>query len=231
MTICIAALYENGKGCILASDKMVTVRWPISYEYEHEEVEKIAELEHSGPIYALTSGDVLFADEVIEDAKRKVIAAKTIGTANIAETMRVSYQSMRRQIIVRNELESRGLDLATYMQGQQKLLPQVAFGINQVFRTYNPMVQFVVAGKDEESCHIYTITNPGQKVCHDAIGYVAIGTGGLHAIYQFLDSEYRKSMKKKEVLEIVELAKKRSEKAPGVGKGKEIREIGGVVND
>lgn len=231
MTICIAALCENGKGCILASDKMVTVRFPMGYEYEHEEVEKIVELEQSGPIYALISGNVLFADEVIEDAKRKVIAAKTIGTANIAETMRVSYQSIRRQVIVHNELESRGLDLPTYLQNQQKLLPQLALMINQVFRTYDPMVQFVIAGKDEDSCHIYTITNPGQKVCHDAIGYVAIGTGAPHAIYQFLDLEYRKSMTKKEVTEIVRLAKKRSEKAPGVGRETQITEIGGIVND
>lgn len=231
MTICIAALYENGKGCILASDKMVTVQFPMGYEYENKEVQKIVEIEHSGPVYVLTSGNILFADEILEEAKRKVTAGKIIGTVNISEIIRTSYQSVRRQVIIHNELEPRGLDLPTYIQNQQKLLPQLALLINQVFKTYNPRVEFVVAGKDEGSCCIYTITNPGQKICHNVIGYVAIGTGGPHAIYQFLDSEYKKSMEKKEVLEIVELAKKRSEKAPGVGKATEIREIGGTAND
>lgn len=43
MTICIAALYKNGEGCILASDRMVTVHFPMGYEYENEEVKKIIE--------------------------------------------------------------------------------------------------------------------------------------------------------------------------------------------
>lgn len=103
--------------------------------------------------------------------------------------------------------------------------------IDQSFKTYNPRVDFVIAGKDENSCYIYTITNPGQKVCHNAIGYVAVGSGGPHAIYQFLDSEYKKSMDKEEVIAIVKSAKKRSEKAPGVGRETQITEIGGVTND
>lgn len=231
MTICIAALYKNGEGCILASDRMVTVHFPMGYEYENEEVEKIIEIEHSGPIYALISGDVLFANEVIEKTKREITAAKTVGTANTAEAIRASYQLIRRQVIIHNELEPRGLDLPGYLNDQQRLLPQLVLAIDQSFKTYNPRVDFVIAGKDEDSCCIYTITNPGQKVCHNAIGYVAVGSGGPHAIYQFLDSGYKKSMEKEEVIAIVKLAKKRSEKAPGVGRETQITEIGGITND
>ncbi len=231
MTICIAALCENGAGCILASDKMVTVHFPMGYEFENEEVKKIVEIEHSGPAYVIISGDIIFADEVIEKAKQTIIAEKITSTASIVEAIRTAYQLIRREMVVQSRLEPLGFTLSTFTENQQKLQAQVVLSIHQAFQTHNPGVEFVVAGKDEDSSHIYIIRNPGLKACYDTIGYVAIGSGGPHATYQFLDSEYRKSMKKKEVLEIVKLAKERSEKAPGVGRGTQITEIGGVTHD
>ena len=59
MTVCIAALYGNGAGCILVSDKMTTARIPLMYEFENEEVEKIAKIADN--IYVMISGDVFFA--------------------------------------------------------------------------------------------------------------------------------------------------------------------------
>ena len=44
MTICIAALYDNGKGAVLASDQMITASIPIGYEFEHQEITKIVPL-------------------------------------------------------------------------------------------------------------------------------------------------------------------------------------------
>ena len=41
MTICVAALYGNGAGVVLASDQMVTAHFPIGYEFEHDETKKI----------------------------------------------------------------------------------------------------------------------------------------------------------------------------------------------
>ncbi len=66
MTICIATLYDNGKGCILCSDQMVTAHIPMGYEYESDDVDKMIAVCKSSPIHALTSGDVLGANEMIE---------------------------------------------------------------------------------------------------------------------------------------------------------------------
>jgi len=41
MTVCIAALYDDGKGCVLTSDQMTTAHFPIGYEFESDEVEKL----------------------------------------------------------------------------------------------------------------------------------------------------------------------------------------------
>ncbi len=89
--------------------------------------------------------------------------------------------------------------------------------IDRAFAEFNARVDFILAGKDDSQCGIYSISNPGQLTCHNPIGYAAVGSGSPHAIYSIIDSKYKKSMKKEAVENIVREAKKRSEVAPGVG--------------
>ena len=223
MTICIALLYDKGQGCLLASDQMTTGHIPIGYEFENEEIEKIVKISEN--VYVLTSGDVLFAREVINIVTQRIITDNIHVVSGIAEAIRGAYQLVRRTRVVRNELEPRGMDLNIFLNNQQKLLPQLVLVIDQAFRTYNPMTEFIIAGKDKDSCHIYTIVNPGDLMCHDPIGFVAIGTGGPHAVYSMIASDYKKSMDKEKAKKVIEEAKKRSEVAPGVGKLTTIIEL------
>ncbi len=217
MTICIAALYENGKGCILCSDQMVTAHIPMGYEYESDDVDKMIGICKSSPIHALTSGDVLAANEIIELAKKNAESLGISTTSGIAELLREAYQTVRRNVIIQNELEPRGLDLNTFHGLHQRLLSTVVQMIDRAFAEFNARVDFILAGKDDNQCGIYSISNPGQSSCHNPIGYAAVGTGAPHAIYSIIGSNYKKSMKKEDVENIVREAKKRSEVAPGVG--------------
>lgn len=223
MTICIAALYGNGVGCILASDQMTTAHFPIGYEFENEEVEKIVKINEN--VYVLISGDVLFANEVINLTNQRIKIDNIQAVSGIAEALRSSYQSVRRNRIARNELEPRGIDLNGYLGMQQRLLPALVQIIDQAFRTFNPLVEFIIAGKEGSSCHIYTVLNPGDLICHDPVGFVAIGTGGPHAVYSLIESNYKKSLNKETVKEFVNKAKERSEVAPGVGKKTKMAEL------
>lgn len=218
MTICIAALYGNGAGCVLISDQMTTAHFPIGYEFETDEVEKIVRIDDDVCVYALISGDVLFANEVIEQARRQINIDNIKETPGIAEAIRNAYQQIRIMHIIRNELEPRGLDINTYFDRQQSLLAPLVQMIDNAFRGFNPKVGFIVAGKDESSAHIFTVINPGDLTCNDAIGYVAIGTGAPHAIYSLIEANYKKSLDKEKVEGLLKAAKKRSEVAPGVGK-------------
>ena len=222
MTICIAALYENGKGCVLASDQMVTAHFPIGYEFESDEVDKIVNVCSAAPIHTLIAGDVFFANNILEMAKKEAEVKGISTTPGIAELVRKSYQTVRRNVIIHTQLESRGLDINTYYNSHQRLLPQIVQIIDNMFATYSAKVDLIVAGMGESKCNIYTITNPGQIVCNDPIGYSAIGTGAPHAIYSLIESNYKKSLSKKEVEELVTKAKERSEVAPGVGKKTKI---------
>ena len=72
MTVCIAALYDRGAGAVLVSDKMVTARIPMGYEFEHDETTKIIKLDDGGSVYALISGDVMRGNEILDVAKAQL---------------------------------------------------------------------------------------------------------------------------------------------------------------
>jgi len=225
MTICIAALYENGKGCVLASDQMTTARFPIGYEFENEEIKKIIKVRETTVAYLLIAGDVLFANEVLEAVRKDVDAKGITATPVIAELFRQHYQTVRKQHIIRHELEPRGLTLDLYYQAHQKLVQAVVMMIDNALKTGNPRTELIVTGFGESGCSVFSIINPGDLFCHDAIGFVAVGSGGPHAVYSLIESGYKKSMDAKTVYELVEKAKHRSEVAPGVGKGTEMVSI------
>lgn len=215
MTVCVAALCDGGKDYVLASDQMVTAHFPIGYEFESEEVEKICEIIDN--IYVLVAGDVLFAHLVFDGAKNQLATIKDILVETTAQKVRESYQNVRRTRIIQSELETRGLNLNSYYQNQKQLIPQIVTMIDQAFKTVDPNVELLIAGQDKTGCHIFSVHNPGIALCHDPIGFAAVGSGAPHAIYSLIGSEYKKSMSSAEVIKIVSLAKKRSEVAPGVG--------------
>lgn len=218
MTVCIAALYNNGKGCVMVSDQMVTAHFGLGYEFENDEVTKIAQIDSAIPCYALIAGNVVFANEVFNKAESGIRDKGIASIDGIANSIRDAYQNVRRIHVVRNEIEPRGLTLDTYYQHQQKITPSIVKVIDDALYNWNPKVSYIIAGKEEGSCHIYNVINPGDYSCVDCVGFTAIGTGAPHAIFSLIESGYKKSMGKEEVKEIVLNAKKRSEVAPGVGK-------------
>ena len=222
MTICIAALCDDEKGCVLTSDQMVTAHFPIGYEFENEEVEKIAKISDSS--YVLIAGDIVFANRIVEDTKTQIKSQNIISIHRIAEQLRVSYQNIRKMHIIQTEIEPRGIDINYYYANQQRLLPHLVQVIDNQLRNFPLTVDFIIVGQEESSCHIYTVGNPGLLLSHDCIGFAAIGSGAPHAIYSLIESKYKKSLNKESVKEIVDKAKKRSEVAPGVG-GKTTQKI------
>jgi hypothetical protein len=226
MTVCIVASYNNGKGFVLASDQMLTLHYPMAYEYENEEFEKISKLSGKADIYCLSAGNAIFASEIIEETKQQVEKDSISSIILVAQKLRDIFKNYRLKRLVSNELETRGLSLEGYYKGHKVLLPDIVAIIDKTFRTYNLGVEFIVVGKDTSGCHIYTITHPGDIYCNDSIGYATIGIGAPHVMYYMIEKKYRKSANKKAVSKLVDEAKKRAEVAPGVGKKIKKIEVG-----
>lgn len=224
MTICIAALFNNRQGAVLASDQMVTARIPIGYEFEHQEITKIVPLTEQSSIYALAAGDVLLGTVILNAAKVSIQQLQHAVTASEAtEIVRAIYQQVRLVNIVQRELEPRGLSLETYYNNHQGLAPQVLQIVDQAMSQTDVGVEFIIAGSDEDGYAIHTVVNPGVKSDHTPIGYCAIGSGAPHAMYSLIEASYKHTLGRDEVKELVRNAKTRSEVAPGVGSGTQIQ--------
>lgn len=218
MTICIAAIYGNGEGSVLVSDRMVTAHFPIGYEFEHQEDTKIIALYGKNATHIMIAGDVLLGNEVLNVARDEITQCDAdIPASKVGEIVRQAYQKVRLTKIVHQELEPRGLNLSSYHDMQQRLSPQIVQMVDQAMHNVDLGVQMLVAGPSSGRHTIHSIANPGVVNDHTPIGYGCIGSGSPHAMYSLIEGSYRKSMSKKEVTDLVNEAKERSEVAPGVG--------------
>ncbi len=221
MTICIAAMAEGGKKVVTAVDRMVTANFPIPTEFETVDVPKIYTLAENA--LAMSAGNALTAFEIVERAKAQISDQQITKIEQITEVVRRSYQDYRRHLVVERYLEPRGLSLDSYYGMQQKLVLGVVQEVELQLTSFNLGVELIVVGcRDNDECHLFTVTHPGVSNLHDAIGHVSIGSGAPHVMYFFIGSNYRKSLPVEEVEKLVKEAKKKSEVAPGVGRQTEV---------
>lgn len=221
MTVCIGALANRKKQIVLAADKMISLGFPMAYEYETDDVYKIYELTDKS--VALIAGNAQFAYEIIDNVKKKLSIGTFASIKDIAELVRKEYQAFRLKIISQQVLEPRNMTIGDYYNKQNSLHPGVVQEIEKRLTEDNIGVEIIIAGYDTDEAHLYSIYNPGIMIDNNAVGYVAIGIGAPHATYSLIDSEYNRNKTVEEVKELVKTAKKRSEKAPGVGTQTTIR--------
>jgi hypothetical protein len=76
----------------------------------------------------------------------------------------------------------------------------------------------IIVGCDARECSLFRVDSRGIVARHDDIGFVSIGTGGIHASGYLMQEPYDHRTGFNEALLTVFLAKKRAELAPGVGR-------------
>jgi hypothetical protein len=79
--------------------------------------------------------------------------------------------------------------------------------------------------------HIYTVvksSNGDGVICCDSVGFAAVGSGARHAESQFMLARHSRYASLPDTVLLTYLAKKRSEVAPGVGKGTDMFTIGPI---
>ena len=212
MTICIASICQN-KYAIIASDRMITVSLP-NIEFERR-VAKILELSKSCVV--VTAGSALAHTELFRNTKTEIEKEQIKPISGIVEITKESYRKEREKKIEEEITKPIGLSLEDYYARQRAMAPELTGGIFQKIAEYDYYLWLIIAGVDDSGAHIYSIENPGTSECFDAIGYHAIGSGEYHAISTFISNEYEEDISLKKGLLLTYEAKKRSEKAQGVG--------------
>jgi hypothetical protein len=90
-----------------------------------------------------------------------------------------------------------------------------------------PYVSAIFAGVDQTGPHIYTVYN-NEVICSDNIAFYAIGVGSRHASSQFMFARHAWNAPFPETLLLTYYAKRKSEAAPGVGKGTNMIMVPGL---
>lgn len=218
MTICIAAICDE-RFVVVATDRMITVIVP-SIEYEQKGRTKAIEVTPN--CIATTAGSALAYTPIFQDAKIEIDRRSMKDIGQIAETTRKSYVKIRNQALEESILSSVGLDLKTFYERNKDLQPSLAANIFQGIQRYNHKLWIVIAGSDDSGGHIWHIENPGRKACFDNIGFHAIGSGNHHAVSTFIANEFDPTIDLSHGVAIAFEAKRRSEKATGVGKSTDL---------
>jgi len=199
----------------MATDRMITVRQP-NIEYEQKGITKALEISPS--CLAATAGSALAFSPILRDAVLEINKKSINDISQIAEIVRKCYSGHRSKKLEENVLSSVGLSLQGFYQTNQALQPQLAATLFQAMQRFNYQLWILIAGTDEHGGHLWHIENPGKKECLDNIGFHAVGSGQHHAISTFIANEFEPTIDLSHGLAITFEAKKRSEKATGVGK-------------
>jgi hypothetical protein len=220
MTVCIAALADNGKKALLVADKLLTAPAFGSYGIEPEVGNKIVPLSENA--YALFAGWAQMCLLIIDRAKSKITAPTT--TRQCADLLKEELERYRNEWIQDGILKTRGfVDMQDYYNRHQTLqntlVNTIDNEINNAQNTFSQNIIFIVAGIDDGICSLFSITPNLPVQVEDGTGQMTIGTGASIAGYVLLDSGYKKSLSLAEVQKKVKFAKKKSEHAQGVGKG------------
>jgi hypothetical protein len=225
MTICIAALCDEGKGCVIAADREITDQ-ALSLEFEHRE-SKIDLL--SKKCVVMSSGDALLPAEIIAKTRLVIPVEEEVMILSLAEKLRDTYIAVHLERAESVILKPRGFNFQEFKEkGAQQLLPQVYQEVtNQLFIFGINAVEFLVAGVDNTGSHIFRVHYNGMaggswlEWC-DKLGHREIGRGAPHAsIFLSIEGQYS-GLGVAETIYNVYCAKKIAELAPGVGSSTDL---------
>jgi hypothetical protein len=190
---------------------MVTVNMPnIEFERRSPKITMVRPF-----CAAATAGDALIHTEIFLRAAPSLSTTSTVEQA--AQALVAAYVKERERLAEDHILRPVGLTFQHIQANQQTMRPEIVMQLYQQLGTWQFEFVLLIAGVDKTGAHIYFIAPPGSLRCVDAIGYWAIGSGEQHALQTFVTSDFDKPLSPVRALLTTYEAKKRAEKATGVG--------------
>jgi hypothetical protein len=104
MTICIAAICENGEAVIVTSDRMITANFlALEFEHPNPKIEKLADC-----CVGLTAGDALAHTELFRACRQYVQQMKSPQVELIVNEVKDQFLSLRQKRAEEEILRPRG---------------------------------------------------------------------------------------------------------------------------
>jgi hypothetical protein len=166
---------------------------------------------------ALTAGDALAHTDLIRTADAEISAMSQPSVREAASAVEECFIQHRQQLAEKLVLRRVGLDYETFLERQNNLSPELVSALMSEYQAVELEVEVLVVGVDSSGAHLYQITDPGIATCFDSIGYSAIGSGLPHAEGFLTEADYSPQISSNRAIWLAYVAKRRSERAPGVG--------------
>lgn len=224
MTVCIAAITEEGKKAILVADKLVTSQGLLPYQVDMA-ADKIMKLSEHTQTHVMYCGGVSDAMTIIENSIKAGTEGKNVEEiANIVNSEHLKYLI---SILDRAQITGRGMESREwYYENHLKMHESLTNKIDSILETYtlNSQTQFIICGKSYNGMYkvYYLNTNPRLMPSPNISGYATIGSGGGFANFVMIQSKYEKTLDKDIVTQIVLKAKKESENDRDVGSSHDV---------
>ncbi len=213
MTICLALVCENGNSLVAVADRMVSDT-SLSLEFE----QRTRKIDRIGPSFAtLTAGDALAHTDLLRDATDSISGMAQPSVREVATAVEGCFIQHRQSLAEKFVLKRVGLDYETFLEKQQNLSDALILALSAEYQSIELGVELLVTGVDSSGAHLYEISDPGTARCFDSIGYAAIGSGLPHAEGFLTEADYSPEISLNRGVWLAYVAKRRSERAPGVG--------------
>jgi len=204
---------NKAKTVVAVADRMVSVEFlALQFEQHTRKVERIGE-----HFIALTAGDALGHTEIIRAATQEIARLSQPTVYDVALQVERRFIEARQQLAEKTTLRRIGLDYATFLEQQRNLSPELVFNLMTEYQSVELGIELLLAGVDSTGGHLYLVSDPGITTCFDSIGYAAIGSGLPHAESFLSDADYSPNIPLNRAIWLGYVAKRRSERAPGVG--------------
>ena len=223
MTICISAVCEEEKKAVVVIDRMITSP-ALAIEFEQH----LCKIDQLSKTCVITSaGDALDPKDIFRNSKAKVDQLTRPTIRQISDILKEEFISCRKRNVEDQLLKPRGFDDLDEFYGRMRELPPDVYSVidNRIERfheLYDTSMAIVVTGIDYLGAHIYLVFDPGRTKCFDSIGFHAVGSGTPHAISLFTSYDYTNRFPLNLAIWVAYEAKRRAERAPGVGKETDI---------
>jgi hypothetical protein len=236
MTVCIAAICDEGNRIYCASDRMFT-KGDTEYEHEHSKVWKF-----SSQIIAMVAGNVSIQNEILLEVNKRIEGRENeISLQEVAYLYSEEFTKLRVKRAALRYAEATRVVAEGADAQQQASLSRDLVALLSEHRLDQDDIQTIIAGFDKSGPHLWAVTN-GEPSCVDVAAYATIGAGEFLAESVLIFSGHSRKQSAGKTLYAVYGAKKRAEHAPGVGqdytdlyvigpKKKRVRRVPGKLQD
>ena len=213
LTICLALVCDSQKSIVAVADRMVSVEF-LSLQFE----QRTPKVDYIGSRFAvLTAGDALGHTDIIREAAKDINRLSEATVRDVASHLESQFIRVRRDLAEKTVLHRVGLDYSTFLEQQRNLAPELVSALMSEYQGVGLDIELLVTGVDSTGAHLYLVSDPGVTTCFDSIGYAAIGSGLPHAEGFLAEADYAPSIPLNRAVWLTYVAKRRSERAPGVG--------------